>query len=247
MPTIIMTTNMPTLIDAPAETSTTAALRMLWLASPTLPVGGFSYSEGLEAAVDAGVVRDEAQALAWLRGQLHLSLARAELPPLLAAHRAWRDADLPALQRIQGWVLATRETAELRAQSLQMGRSMLAWLRGLHPDHPALHHAAALAPAPAWPLAFALGAHALGLDGPQAAQAAAFSWLDNQVQAALRCVPLGQSAGQRLLAALTPELPDALRQAQALQDRMDDWQCYSPMLAILSSRHEHQYSRLFRS
>ena len=222
-------------------------LAMMWLSSPALPVGGFSYSEGLEAAVDAGLVADEAQTLDWLRGQLQLTLARSELPAACAAHAAWEAADSAALQAIQTWVLATRETAELRQQSQQMGRSMLEWLRNLRPDHPALPLAAQLAPAPAWPLAFALGAFALGLSAEQMAHALAFSWLENQVQAAMRAVPLGQSSGQRLLAALTPDIPGAVAQARNLQHRMDDWQSFSPMLAILSSRHETQYSRLFRS
>ena len=92
-----------------------------------------------------------------------------------------------------------------------------------------------------------LGALALGLDAGHTAHALAFSWLDNQVQAAVRTVPLGQSAGQRLLAALTPDIPAAVAQARNLQTRMDDWQSFAPMLAILSARHETQYSRLFRS
>ena len=222
-------------------------LAMMWLASPALPVGGFSYSEGLEAAVEAAIVTDEVQTLDWLRGQLQLTLARSELPAACAAHAAWQDGDANALQAIQAWVLATRETSELRQQSQQMGRSMLEWLRNLRPDCPALPLAAQIAPAPAWPLAFALGALALGLDAEHMAHALAFSWLENQVQAAMRAVPLGQSSGQRLLAALTPDIPAAVAQARNLQHRMDDWQSFSPRLAILSSRHETQYSRLFRS
>ena len=222
-------------------------LAMMWLASPALPVGGFSYSEGLEAAVDAGMIADEAQAMTWLRGQLQLTLARSELPAACAAHAAWECADFDGLQTIQTWVLATRETAELRLQTEQMGRSMLQWLRALQPAHPLLPLAAQLPPAPAWPLAFALGGHALGLNAEQTALALAFSWLENQVQAAMRVVPLGQSAGQRLLAALSVDMPAAVAQARNLQDRMDAWQSFSPLLAILSSRHETQYSRLFRS
>ncbi len=220
---------------------------MMWLSSPALPVGGFSYSEGLEAAVDAGLVVDEARTLAWLRGQLQLTLARSELPAACAAHAAWAAADFEALRTIQTWVLTTRETSELRQQSQQMGRSMLEWLRTLQPGHPLLPLAAQLHPAPAWPLAFALGALALGLDAEQMAHALAFSWLENQVQAAMRAVPLGQSSGQRLLATLTPDIPAAVAQARNLQHHMDDWQSFSPLLAILSSRHETQYSRLFRS
>ena len=222
-------------------------LRMMWLASPTLPVGGFSYSEGLEAAVDAGMVRDESQALEWLRGQVSLTLARSDLPVVMRAHAAWQAHDLGTLRAVQGWVLATRESRELRQQNLQMGRSLVAWLRGIHPDHPALTLSAELRPAPCWTCAFALAALALDLDARQAAHALAFSWLDNQVQAALRCVPLGQAAGQRLLAAVTPLLPAAIAHASRIHDHMDRWQSYAPMLAILSSRHETQYSRLFRS
>lgn len=222
-------------------------IAMMWLSSPALPVGGFSYSEGLEAAVEAGLVTDEAQTLLWLRGQLQLTLARSELPAACAAHAAWAAGDIAALQTLQTWVLATRESAELRLQTEQMGRSMLEWLRKLRPDHPLLPLAAQLSPAPAWPLAFALGGHALGLDAAQMAHALAFSWLENQVQAAMRVVPLGQSAGQRLLAALSVDIPAAVQQARNLQDRMDAWQSFSPLLAILSSRHETQYSRLFRS
>ena len=116
---------------------------------------------------------------------------------------------------------------------------------GLKP--PAGRQFAQLHPAPAWPLAFALGGLALGLDAEQMAHALAFSWLENQVQAAMRVVPLGQSSGQRLLAALLPDIPASVEQARNLQHRMDDWQSFSPLLAILSSRHETQYSRLFRS
>lgn len=224
-----------------------APLHMMWLASPALPVGGFSYSEGLEAAVEAGIVTDEAQALDWLGGQLQLTLARSELPAACAAHAAWAHGDVPQLQAIQTWVLATRETAELRQQTEQMGRSMLDWLRNLRPDHPALALAAALDSPPAWPLAFALGAHALGLDAAQTAHALAFSWLENQVQAAMRVVPLGQSAGQRLLAALSPRIPAAVAHALRIAPDRTAWQSFSPMLAVLGARHETQYSRLFRS
>lgn len=225
----------------------TPDLAMMWLSSPTLPVGGFSYSEGLEAAVDAGVVRDEAGALRWLRGQLQLVLARSELPAAARAHAAWERRDMETLRQVQAWVLATRESAELRLQSQQMGRSMLDWLARLHPAHPLLDAAAALGAPPCWPLGFSLGACALGLDAPRTLHALGFAWLDNQVQAALRSVPLGQSSGQRLLHAVSRDLPAAVAQALELRDQPAHWQSFSPMLAVLSARHETQYSRLFRS
>ena len=131
----------------------------MWLASPALPVGGFSYSEALEAAVDAGAVHDEASAAAWLVDQLHLGLARAELPLLAAAHRAWRPHDAERIAASTPGCSQTRETAELRAQTEQMGRSMLDWLRQRTPADPRLATLAALPPAPSgrspsrWPLA----------------------------------------------------------------------------------------------
>jgi urease accessory protein len=219
-------------------------LGLMWLASPALPVGGFSYSEGLESAVDAGVVHDGASAAEWLVDQLHLGLARAELPLVAAAHAAWTACDAARVADLNRWMLATRETAELRAQNEQMGRSMLEWLRQ-RGDDPRVATLAALEPAPTWPLAFALAAVQAGAAARDALLAFGFSWAENQVQAALKAVPLGQSAGQRILARLAQDLPAAVDAALALGD--DARQAFTPMLAIRSAQHETQYSRLFRS
>ncbi|MFT3817594.1 MAG: urease accessory UreF family protein [Rubrivivax sp.] len=227
-----------------------ALLQLIWLASPALPVGGFSYSEGLEAAVDAGLAADEAHAQQWLLDQLMLAQARSELPAMAAAFRAWQAPDLARIAALNAWLLATRESAELRRQAEQMGRSLADWLRqraaadgGEHDARVA--HLAALRPAPAWPLVFALAAARSGADLRGALLAMAFGWAENQVQAAVKAVPLGQSAGQRMLAALVQAIPAAVDEALALDD--DGRQAFSPELAILSARHEAQYSRLFRS
>lgn len=222
----------------------TTLLGLMWLASPALPVGGFSYSEGLESAVDAGVVHDGASAADWLSDQVHLGLARADLPLLAAAHAAWVAHDTRRIDELNTWLLATRETAELRAQNEQMGRSMLEWLRQ-RGDDSRVATLAALRPAPAWPIAFALAAVQTGAAARDALLAFGFSWAENQVQAALKAVPLGQSAGQRILARLAQELPAAVDAALALGD--DARQAFTPMLAIRSAQHETQYSRLFRS
>jgi urease accessory protein len=219
-------------------------LGLIWLASPALPVGGFSYSEGLESAVDAGVVHDGASAAEWLVDQLHLGLARADLPLVAAAHAAWTTHDAARIANLNRWMLATRETAELRAQNEQMGRSMLEWLRQ-RGDDPRVATLAALEPAPTWPLAFALATVHTGAEARDALLAFGFSWAENQVQAALKAVPLGQSAGQRILARLAQDLPAAVDAALAVGD--DARQAFTPMLAIRSAQHETQYSRLFRS
>ena len=245
---------MPRVLPERAALSAPALLRLLWLASPALPVGGFSYSEVLEAAVDAGLVSDEASAGRWLLDQLRLSQQRAELPLLASAVRAWqRDtgrADQARIQALNEWSLTTRESRELRQQTEQMGRSMTDWLRQRLPDDARVAMLAALRPAPSWPLALALALAAASSGAPlrEALLAIAFGWCENMVQAAIKSVPLGQSAGQRLLGQLgdaLPEVVDAALATAALGDHAR--QSFSPMLAVLSARHEAQYSRLFRS
>ncbi|MCA0242399.1 MAG: urease accessory protein UreF [Proteobacteria bacterium] len=235
------------------DLSPAALLQLIWLASPALPVGGFSYSEGLEAAVDAGLADDETRARQWLLDQLQLTQARSEWPAMAAAFRAWQATDLARIEALNTWLLTSRESAELRQQTMQMGRSLADWLRqraaadgdaGDDAD-PRVAHLAALRPAPAWPLVFALAAARSGAGLRDALLAMAFGWAENQVQAAVKAVPLGQSAGQRMLAALVQAIPAAVDEALALAD--DDRQAFSPGLAIASARHEAQYSRLFRS
>ena len=225
--------------------SPTALLELMQLASPALPVGGFSYSEALEAAVEVGLVSDETQAGDWLLDQLHLSLARSDLAVLAQALPAWRDGDLPRLRELNDWVACTRESAELRQQTQQMGRSRTEWLKTRVPADERVARLAALPPAPTWPVAFALAAERCGAALHDVLLAFGFGWAENMVQAAMRCVPLGQSAGQRMLARLIAALPPAVDRAAALPQ--DGWQAHTPGLAILSARHETQYSRLFRS
>jgi len=224
-----------------ATTTTDAALlQLIWLASPALPVGGFAYSEGLEAAVESARIRDEATAADWLSGQLHLCLSRADLSVMGEAIAAWRAGDLASIARLDAWVLATRETAELRQQAEQMGRSLVEWLKSVQPE------VAARAPRPlTYPVASALAASASAAPVRDCLLAFAFGWAENMVQAAIKSVPLGQGAGQRILLRLAADIPAAVVKAAALRE--DERQSFAPMLAILSAQHETQYSRLFRS
>jgi urease accessory protein len=235
-------------IDPPEATvpeAATTLLQLIWLASPALPVGGFSYSEALEAAVDDALVRDEASAAAWLSNQMALGPARADLPVLAQAHQAWVRRDLARITALNEFVVLTRETRELRLQTEQMGRSLVEWLRNQDAGDDRLAHLATLAPSPTWPVAFGLATARTGATPRQAAQACLFGWAENLVQAALKAVPLGQLAGQRILQALLARMPALVDQALALDE--GDWQSFTPMLAIASARHEVQYSRLFRS
>lgn len=225
-----------------------ALLQLIWLASPGLPVGGYSYSEVLEPAVEAGLVHDEASASAWLLDQLHLVQQRSELPLLASATRAWQRHDAARIAQLNDWSLQTRESAELRQQTQQMGRSLADWLRQRQPDTPRLPMLLALRPAPTWTVAFALAAATCGAPLREAMLAFGFGWCENMVQSAVKAVPLGQSAGQRVLGALALALPAAVDAALAQSLQGDARRLnFAPMLAVLSAQHEAQYSRLFRS
>ena len=247
---VTLATLMPTATRPTTTHSASSLIALMWLASPALPVGGFSYSESLEAAIDAGFVHDEASATQWVCDQLQLTLARADLVVLRDTLLAWHAQDTQALLELDQWIRQTRETAELRLQTEQMGRSLVEWLKTTHPTAAQSIAIAWPHSAPTYPVAF--GIALATLLGPNAAQdptpaltAYAFSWAENMVQAALKAVPLGQSAGQRMLQQLGLAIPPAI--AQALGTPAHAKQSFSPMLAILSARHETQYSRLFRS
>jgi urease accessory protein len=227
-----------------APTDTPALLQLIWLASPALPIGGFSYSEGLEAAIDHGWVHDEHSAAAWLVDQLHLTQSRGDMAALGDMVTAWQAQDRARLEALSQWVHATRESAELRLQSEQMGRSMLEWLRNQDAiDHDTM--ALCNRWVPTYPLMFALALSRTGATLEACLQAYAFGWAENMVQAAIKSVPLGQNSGQRILTTLSQHIAPAVQHAMQVND--DRRQAFSPMLAILSAQHETQYSRLFRS
>ena len=221
--------------------SASGLLQLIWLASPALPVGGFSYSEGLEAAVELAGVNTETAAANWLADQLHLALARGDLAVVAQAIEAWRTGDRERIGQLNAWVMQTRESAEFLLQTMQMGHSFVEWLKLHHSDA-----ASIFANGPVgYPIAFAFAAERAGASVRDGCLAFAFGWAENMIGAAVKAVPLGQSAGQRMLGRLAAEIPDAVERAMALSD--DERQAFAPMLAILSAQHETQYSRLFRS
>lgn len=218
-------------------------IRLLQLASPTLPVGAYSYSQGLEAAVEAGIVRDAATASAWIGDVIQIALVSMEAPVLLRLVSAWNDADEAAARRWNEEFIASRETSELRAETLQMGYSMRNLLRDLGlvaPDSPF-----AAMEEVAYPTAYAFAVSAWKIDAGEALQAYLFAWIENQVLAAVKAIPLGQTDGQRLILELSQRIAAAVETARSLPD--EDLANFAPGLALLSSRHETQYSRLFRS
>lgn len=228
----------------PAPRSVTSLVRLLHLASPALPIGGYSYSQALEWAVERGLVSDAASAQRWIGEMLALAIARGEAP------LAWRllcaaGVDWYRFTTWNAWHRASRETAELRAESEQMGHSLAKLMQDLGLLDAATRRALPGLQPIGLPAAFALAARGFGLAPEPALTAYVWSWLENQVLAAMKLVPLGQVAGQQMLAVLGLEIDTVVRIATTLAD--DAVSTFAPGLAIASARHETQYSRLFRS
>lgn len=223
-----------------------ALIHLLQLASPTLPVGAYTYSQGLEWAVESSAIRDEASAGRWIADCLEHGAGRFEAVYLAHMLTAWRADDLDRLKTLDAEFLASRETAELRAETLQMGHSLARLLADLEPDS-GLRPASGLRgfSTPSFPLAWSCAAAHWDIPTEDALAAYLWSWAENQVMAALKAVPLGQAAGQRLLAELGRALPELT--AQALRLPESAWSNLTPAFALACSRHETQYSRLFRS
>ena len=221
-------------------------LRLLQLTSPALPVGAYSYSEGLEWLVESAIVTNAATLDHWLRQELQYGSIRLEGAVVWRCLDALATGDGAAVAGWNRWLSAVRETEELRLQSWQMGRSLLKLLRDLHPDW---------APDPMLQLgqreecnfavAFAIAAHYWQLDASTALLGYLYSWAANLVNAGIRLIPLGQTVGQRLLSSLHPELLVAVDAIAACPDA--EMGSCGWGLAIASMNHEVQYSRLFRS
>ena len=222
-----------------------ALARLLQLASPALPVGAYTYSQGLEWAVEAGAVKDEADALQWIGDQLEWNVGRYEAPLLLRMLEAWRVGDSGAASELDTEYLATRETSELRAETLQMGYSMKRLLHELG-DFPApLLAALGAEPQPSFALVWSCAAAAWKIPPQDALTAWLWSWAENQTMAALKAVPLGQAAGQRLLQEIGRRLPAVVDRASTRAE--PDYSNFAPGFAIACCKHENQYTRLFRS
>lgn len=229
----------PAGLDHPAAL---ARLRLLQLCSPALPVGAYAYSQGLEYAVERGWVSDEASAGDWILGLLGHSLRWLDLPVFARLHRAWRSEDSAALQHWNAWLYASREAAELQREDQQLGRALARLLTdlGIAEAQPWRHSQQVC-----FATLFSLATVRWEIALPEAASGYAWTWLENQVAAATRLIPLGQTASQRLLIAAGPVLVDALHEGLTLAD--EEIGAAAPGLALAGALHETQYSRLFRS
>ena len=219
-----------------------ALLRLLQLASPALPIGAFNFSQGMEYAIEAGWVRDEEGARSWIAGLMRHGVGTLDVPMLARLHDAWTAGDAAAARALSARLLASRETAELREEDRHLGRSLARVLAGI-----------GLREAESWQRSdeatfaalFALAAVHEQVPRTACGVAYLWTWCENQAIAAVKLLPLGQSAGQRVLESLRIAIPEVCETALRMDE--EDLGTATPGLCIASCHHETQYTRLFRS
>lgn len=221
-------------------TDSASLLRLLHLASPALPIGGFHFSQGLEYAAARQWVCDEASCAQWIEGLARQAIGRLDLPLLLRLHEAFALRVAADAERWNDWLIAARETAELRAEDLHMGSALAKVLI----EHE-LDFAASAIARPAYATVFAFACVEWRASASDTLTTYAWTWLENQVLAAVKLIPLGQSAGQRMLSRLTKTVPDLVSAAARIAD--DEIGVGTLMHSFASALHESQYTRLFRS
>jgi urease accessory protein len=228
-------------MDMPIDN--TALLCILQLASPALPVGAYSYSEGLETLIDTGTIENEQSLKHWLKQELHYGAIRLEAAVMVRAYNSAKLGDTEALSYWNNWLSAARETEELRSSSWQMGRSLIRLLLELQPQVTFMANAVGL---PCnYAIAFGIAAAHWQIDLSSAILGYLHSWTTNLITVGIKLIPLGQTAGQKLLLELHVNLSSATQEILTLED--NDLSSCGWGLSLASMAHETQYTRLFRS
>lgn len=221
------------------------ATRLLQLASPALPVGAYSYSQGLEWAIESGLVKDVATAQRWIEDHLFLVFAKYEAVLYARAFDAWRADDGETVRTLNSEFIASRESSEPRAETIQVGFSYAAWCRDVAPISECQRTILRGMERVCAPVAAALASSASGLALSDGLLAYVFGFAENQVMVLAKALPLGQIASQKLLFALGDAVNVCVDSSISLP--ADEWSSACPLLAIAQMKHETQYSRLFRS
>lgn len=219
--------------------SSRALLRLLQLSSPTLPIGSYAYSQGVEAAVHAKLIVDETTALAWLRSVLRDGLVHGDLALLHHFYQAWHTEQVNDLQVLTELSHAIRETHELWQEDQHLAKALMRLAKSLNISFEQSGSEVC------YPMVYAKVALAWDASAADALTAFCWSWMENQIAALIKLVPLGQTQGQSLMLQMDEAVIQAVEKAQ--QVKIEDIGNSLMQLAILSSRHETQYSRLFRS
>jgi urease accessory protein len=215
-------------------------LRLLHLSSPTLPVGAFAYSQGMEWAVEAGWLKNAATAAQWIGGLLSHGLGRFDVPIFRRLYDAWEKHDRRGFDFWSRYLLAGRGSSELQQEERSMGRALLRLLLQLQPN--------GMIKPPCIPTfigLFAAAACNWSIEPPAACIGLLWSWCENQVAAAVKLIPLGQTDGQRILTGLADQVADAVASGLVLDDAAIG--AGTPGQSLASAMHETQHTRLFRS
>ncbi len=217
-------------------------LRLLHLVSPTLPTGAFSYSQGLEWAVDAGWISDSSSLREWLGDLLQQSLSYVDIPILCRMYSSIENKQYKELEDWCAILLASRESSELQKEEQVRGRALTTLLQGLGLElseqlKKTLDHCQLAG--------FAFAAVEWNITIRDTALGYTWAWLENQVITGVKIIPLGQTEGQCSLLQLSSIIPEIVDRGMKIQDI--DIGAASSALAIACSLHENQYTRLYRS
>ncbi|RXJ74123.1 urease accessory protein UreF [Veronia nyctiphanis] len=218
--------------------------RLFQLISPSLPVGAFSYSQGLEYAIELGWVKNVEQFNDWMVSMIEDSLVTLELPILRRMYHAFSEGDLDQISELNRLFYANRETAELRAEEKARGKAMARLLQKLGMNPSSDSRQSELLSQNSL-VGFAYACHHWHIDEDKMCSGYLWSWLENATMAGIKLIPLGQSDGQKLMLALNESMSDAIDSSKQVID--EDIGSYTPAQVLASSKHETQYTRLFRS
>ena len=224
------------------NTKSLGYLRLMQLVSPSLPIGGFTYSQGLEYAVECAWVRDTTTLKDWISGLLGSGVTYLDLPILKRIYVAIQSSDMERLNYWSHFLLASRESRELRSEEINRAKALSALLPNLGINYLEGMNEA-METTQLSPFAFASVSWNVSLH--DTALGFAWSWLENQVAAAIKLVPLGQTQGQQVQLMMATKIPHAVDLGLSLKDY--EIGASAPALSIASARHETQYTRLFRS
>lgn len=224
------------------NSSPISVLRLWQLISPALPVGAYAYSQGLEYAIEAEWISNKAEVEEWITGQVNHNLSYLDVPVLKRLYLAWQNNDLEQVKEWGQFLIASRESSELVAEDLHLGRALAILLHELGVEHAGQYKTSGHA---CFAVLLALAAVHWKITMKEIAQGYLWSWCENQVAAAIKLIPLGQTDGQKILISVAEAIPNAVTSGLALED--DAIGMLAPAIGIASALHETQYSRLFRS
>ena len=207
-----------------------------------LPVGAYAYSQGLEFAVSSDWVKDDNTSSIWIKGLLENSLTNLDIPILSRLHKAWSVNDKKNVLYWNDYLFASRDSGELQAEDQQLAHALARLLGDLGiPEVMVWKKNSRVC----FITLFSLGVAHWKIPINDASWGYLWMWAENQVLAAIKLVPLGQTSGQKILSSVIEIIPELVSTGLSLND--EDIGYTAPGQGIASALHETQYTRLFRS